>query len=261
MNREQIVSLELREKAFGGGDARLGAASRVQLRVGLARDRRVHRVRNRQQMSPARAPFFHRGDRVGGLARLRHRDDHRAIVDRRPPIAELGRVIDLDRNRGEMLDHELAHLRGDPRRARTEHHDSPDRRGTARRQQLTLEAHGGRRAVRPPGHRVDPRLRLIVDFLAQVMAKATLRRSNRVPFNLTWRASDCGAVELHQPNCGGGDLGQLAVLEDHRAARVFENRGNVRRDKILAVAQPQHHRRRSLGGDQLAGFGLRQHDY
>src|SRR5208337_175576 len=55
MNREQIVRLELREKAFGGRHARLGTAARVQLRVGLARDRRIHRVGDRQQMRTARA--------------------------------------------------------------------------------------------------------------------------------------------------------------------------------------------------------------
>ena len=41
---------------------------------------------------------------------------------------------------------------------------------------------------------------------------------------------------------------------------MFENRGNIRSDKVLAVAQPQHQRRRGLGGDQLVGFGFRQHD-
>ena len=92
------------------------------------------------------------------------------------------------------------------------------------------------------------------------MPKAALGRGDRVPFHLTRRASDFGTVELHQPNCAGGDLGQFAVFQHHRAARVFENRGNIRRDKILAVTESQHHRRRGLGGDQLAGFGFRQHD-
>jgi len=58
----------------------------------------------------------------------------------------------------------------------------------------------------------------------------------------------------------GGDLGKLAVFEDDRAARMLENRGNIRRDKVLAVAQPQHQRRRGLGCDQLVGLGFRQHD-
>jgi len=48
-----------------------------------------------------------------------------AVVDRRAPVSEFGRVIDLDRNPREMLDHKLAHLRGYPRRSRTQHHDSP----------------------------------------------------------------------------------------------------------------------------------------
>ena len=58
----------------------------------------------------------------------------------------------------------------------------------------------------------------------------------------------------------GGDFGQLAVFQHDRAARVLENRGNVRRDEVLAVAKTQHQRRRGLGGDQLVGLRLRQHD-
>ena len=41
---------------------------------------------------------------------------------------------------------------------------------------------------------------------------------------------------------------------------MLENRGNVRRDEVLAVAKTQHQRRRGLGGDQLVGFRFRQHD-
>jgi hypothetical protein len=92
------------------------------------------------------------------------------------------------------------------------------------------------------------------------MAKAALGGGDGVPFHLTGLASHRGAVELHQPRGVGGDLGKLAVFEDDRAARVLENRGNIRRDEVLAVAQPQHQRRRGLGCHQLVGLGFRQHD-
>ena len=39
MNREQIKTLNLREKTLSSGNANLGTASRVQARIGLARDR------------------------------------------------------------------------------------------------------------------------------------------------------------------------------------------------------------------------------
>ena len=92
------------------------------------------------------------------------------------------------------------------------------------------------------------------------MPIAALGRGDRVPFDLPRRASDRRAVEVHQPHCAGGDLGQLAILQHQRAARVLENRGNIRRDEVLALAEAEHQRRRGLGGDQLAGLGFRQHD-
>ena len=92
------------------------------------------------------------------------------------------------------------------------------------------------------------------------MAKAALGGGDGVPFHLTRCASNHSAIELHQLRGGGGDLGKLAVFEHDRAARVFENRGNIRSDEVLAVTQPQDQRRRGFGGDQLVGFGFRQHD-
>src|SRR5271154_3103751 len=92
------------------------------------------------------------------------------------------------------------------------------------------------------------------------MSKAALGRGDCIPFDLTRRASDRTAVELHDARVAGGDFGQLAVFEHDRAARVLENRGNVRRDEVLAVAKTQHQRRRGFSGDQLVGLSLRQHD-
>src|SRR6185437_11296463 len=104
MNREQVEGLYLREKTFGGGHADLGTAARIDLRIGLARDRRIDGVGQRQQMTSAAPPLFERGERVGGLAGLRHRYQHRAFVNRGAAIAELGRVIDLDRDARQLLD-------------------------------------------------------------------------------------------------------------------------------------------------------------
>jgi hypothetical protein len=63
----------------------------------------------------SRAPsLFQRGEGIGGLAGLRNRYKHRALVDDRTAIAELGRIIDLDRDAGQLLDHELADQRRNP---------------------------------------------------------------------------------------------------------------------------------------------------
>ena len=76
---------------------------------------------------------------------------------------------------------------------------------------------------------------------------AAERRSIAMPSKVI-RRTPCGA-----------ELGQLAVLQHERAARMLEDRRNIGGDEILAVAQAEHQRRRGLGRDQLVGLGLGQH--
>ena len=210
-------------------------------------------------MASAPAPLFQRRQSVGGLARLRHRDHHGALVNRRLAVAELGRVVDLGRHAAQLLDHEFADERSDPGGARADHHDPPDRLRTRRRQQLALEAHrvgAGRRAA---AQRIDPGLRLLCDLLAQVVLEAALGGGHSVPLDEPRRAFDRHAVESHQAHAMRGELGQLAVLEHDGAAGMTEDRRNIGSNEVLAVAQPEHQWRRRLGGDQLVGLGLREH--
>ena len=64
------------------------------------------------QMAMLRAPLrlrlAQRGERVRRLARLRDHDGERAIADNRVAVAKLRAVVDLDRQPGQLLDHELA---------------------------------------------------------------------------------------------------------------------------------------------------------
>ena len=74
-----------------------------------------------------------RGQRVGGLARLRDDDRQRVRRHDRTAIAELGAVVDFDRHARQLLDHELADQRRVPRRAAREDRDLLDRRELRRR--------------------------------------------------------------------------------------------------------------------------------
>src|SRR5208337_2170084 len=94
MDREEVVCLDLGKEALGSADTHLRTASGVKLGVGLARERRVNRIGNGDQMASAVPALFHRSQRVSGLARLGNRHYQGALVDRRTPIAELVRVID-----------------------------------------------------------------------------------------------------------------------------------------------------------------------
>ena len=79
----RYIAGDLGDERLGGGDADLEAGAREQDAVGVARGLRAHDVRDRQHRRAALAGQAHRGERVGGLARLGDADDEVA-AGRRP---------------------------------------------------------------------------------------------------------------------------------------------------------------------------------
>ena len=67
-------------------------------RVCLAGDRRANRIGDRDDRAALLACVARRRDRVGRLARLRHRDDERLLVERRRRVAELRADVPARRN-------------------------------------------------------------------------------------------------------------------------------------------------------------------
>src|SRR5207302_5197519 len=108
---------ELRRESLGGGDADLRPGMRVEDVVRLAGDRRSDYVADGEPARSPRLGLAEAAQRVGGLAALRDGDAEGARIDERLAVAELARQIDLDRDAGEGLDHELAGERGVPARA------------------------------------------------------------------------------------------------------------------------------------------------
>ncbi len=119
--------------------------------------------------------------------------------------------------------------------------------------------HARRTGDRATSHRVDPGLRLIVNFLAQVVTEAAASCRGRVPFYLARNAGYRSAVEFHQADAAGSDFGEFAVFENHGAPGVLQDRGDIGGDEILGVAEAEHQRRRGLCGDQFVGLGLGHH--
>src|SRR6202022_4420557 len=108
---------ELRGERLGGGDADPRSRMRVEHVVALARDGGADHVADGEPAGPARLRLAEATEGVGRLAALRDGDAQRLSVDQRVPVAELARQVDLDRDAGQRLDHQLAGERGVPARA------------------------------------------------------------------------------------------------------------------------------------------------
>ena len=78
--------------------------ARVEHAVGVARGLRAHDVGDREHGRAALARRAHRGQRVGGLARLGDADHEVAGADDRVAVAVLGGDVDLDRHPRPLLD-------------------------------------------------------------------------------------------------------------------------------------------------------------
>ncbi len=83
------------------------------------------------------------------------------------------------------------------------------------------------------------------------MAEAALGRRHRVPFDIARLALDGDALEGHQSYFLGADLGQFAVLQHDRAARVLQQRRDIRGDEILAITESDYQGRGGFRRDQL----------
>ncbi len=114
VEREEIERRELRGEGLRRRHADLRAGVRVDGAVRHARGGGTDDVADREELRPLRLGLLHAGDRVGGLARLRHADDEGVLVDDRVAVAVLRTVVDLDGDAGRILEEELADQAGVP---------------------------------------------------------------------------------------------------------------------------------------------------
>ena len=73
-------------------------------------------------------------------------------------------------------------------------------------------------------------------------------------------AQDFSARFFPDRNAAGMDLGNIAFLEKHKAPGHRQQRGNIRRDEVLAYADTNHYRAAAAGEDQPVGIVL-GHDH
>ena len=103
--RQQVHERHLRRERLRRRDPHLEPGARVEDAVDLAGDLRAHHVRDAERVRPLLAGEAHRGDRVGGLARLGDADDERVAREHRVAVAPLARDVGLAGDARPLLDH------------------------------------------------------------------------------------------------------------------------------------------------------------
>ena len=103
--------------------------------------------------------------------------------------------------------------------------------------------------------RLGEALGLLVDLLEHVRLVAGALGDLLVPVDLVHLELDLLAVDgAHEADALGRDLDDLAVVRVLDAARLGEERGDVRRDEALAVAEADHERRLVAHADEPLGL-------
>ena len=214
-------------------------------------------------IATVRAPSFlrelHRLDRVAGLTRLRDADHERVRPDHRVAVDPLARDVRLDRQAAPLLDHVPADDAGVVGGAAGDDDDP------AQRAQLVL-VHP--EAVLDEGSVPDAvadrdleALGLLVDLLEHERLEALALGDLLVPVDPDLleldRAAVLGADHAHAAR---RDLDDLAVVRVRHAARLGEERGQVRCEEVLAVAEADHHRRLAADADEPVGLVVVDHD-
>ena len=206
-------------------------------------------------IATVRAPFsrreLHRLDRVARLARLRDPDHERVLVDHRVAVDPLGGDVRLDGDPRPLLDHVPADDARVVRGAAGEDHDP------AQLLELVLgmaEPVQDERAVADAvADRLGDGLGLLVDLLEHERLVAALLGALVVPVELDRIVLDPGAVDACEDGALGRDRDDVAVVGELHLARLLQERGRVRGEEHLAVADPDHERRLVPRGDEDVG--------
>ena len=97
MRGEQVERRQRADECLCGGDADFQARANLQRVIRHARGLRAIIVAQRNLAYPAPLSLIHRGERIGGLARLRYGHHKRAVVHHGVAVSKLGRIVHLSR--------------------------------------------------------------------------------------------------------------------------------------------------------------------
>jgi hypothetical protein len=250
---EQQAADDLGGERLGGGDRDLGAGVGVEHPVGLAGQGRADHVAQRDDRGALVTGVGGRGDRVGGLARLRDGDHERVVVEDRVAVAELAGDLDLDRDAGPVLDRELADHAGVQRGPAGEDEDLVDAAELAFVGPQLVEVESAVLAE-PAEEGLADRLGLLVDLLEHEVLVALLLGRVDVPADRVAVRFGLVAVDVDDLDALGGDPGDLAVEERGDVAGVGDQRGDVGGAVADPVVVGDDQRRLELGDHDRVGL-------
>jgi hypothetical protein len=254
-DREQEQRDELAGEGLRRGDADLRPRVGHHDARALAGDRRTLHVADADGLRvelDLRAP--QRRERVRRLARLADGDHERPRVDDRVAVAELGRVVDFDRDAREPFEEELADERRVPRRAAREQHDAVEVPELVVAEVQAVELDVAAAFVDPPEQRVGNDARLLVDLLLHVVVVAGLFGLREVPRHRRHRTFDARPVEAADFDRRRRDRRHIAVVEVDDALRRLDHRRDVAREEVAVGREADDQRAVLAGADHLVGM-------
>ena len=196
----------------------------------------------------------HRGQRVGGLARLGDADHEVALAHHRVAVAVLGGDVHLDRDARPLLERVTADQARVVRRAAGDDDDPLDlaqARVVDRAEVAEVDAVGLRRAV---GDRLGHRVGLLVDLLEHEGLVAALLGHLLAPVDLLDLALDALAGGGEELDAVTAEDDELVVLDQLDLARVGEEGGDGGGDELLTLAAADDQRALLAGADEQLGL-------
>ena len=185
-----------------------------------------------ERRAPRALRLAQRGQRVGRLARLRDHEHERVAVDDRVAVAELRRVLDLDRDARELLDQVLADQRRVPARAAGGDDDAVELPQLLRRQVQAAE-------LAPCPSSGTRRPRIAFSSVSGCSKISLSMKWSKPPFSI-WSRSQSIWLTPSSPICASRSHDLVAVARQHRHLAVVEVDDLAR---VLRGSPPRRSRR------------------
>ena len=243
VDREEVQVHDHRGVRLGRRYADLGAGVQVDDVIRDARGLAAHDVHERQQARAAFLGRVHRGEGVGGLARLRDRDHELALRHDRVAIPVLRCDLNVAGNARELFDQVLADHRrvrcgptGHERDARQRLHE------LVGELHVRVEHHAPRGTIDAAKQRVRDGARLLEDLFQHEVLVAGLRGADRIEVDgALLPLHRCAALDASEADAVGRHDREISGLEKAHLTGVLEERGHVGRDEVLLLPVPHDH--------------------
>ena len=259
INRQHQHRQKLRCISLRRSNSNLRSCIGINNLVCLTRNRAAHHVRHSQRACAQALRLAQCCQRIARFAALADNNRQAVAVNQRITIAELARDIHLNRHTRQLLQIIFADDACMISSAAGHNENLVDITQLLARPVQLREADGFRLRIQAAGHRIAHSLRLLINLLQHKMLKAALFRSLCVPVDLEHLLAYRRAVDILHPNVVSRHRRNFAIAHNKGAARMIDNRRNIRSDKILTLAQADNQRIILLRADNLVRLVLTHH--